>query len=167
MAVDTTPPRSKLIFIAAGICVATLIVLKFILDSYFVVETEKEVAEKVLTRAPVEIDALRKQQEALLRGGAMPIDRAIAAIAKQGRKADESIEARPSDDTGALVGWAELPNEVEEPKAKEIAASNKPSADTTPAENAAALPDKTVEGEKKGEGESAAEAGKGAAKKER
>lgn len=108
MATDQSPPRIQIIIRVAVITVATLVGLKFVFDSYFVQMTEEAAHDKLAK--PVELLKLREGEQKNLTSAAVPIKEAMAQVA--GGKRDESIAPQPSEDTGALSGWAKLPKAV-------------------------------------------------------
>jgi mono/diheme cytochrome c family protein len=62
-----------------------------------------------VARAPVpadEYDLAKKEQEAALNDGAMPIAQAMAELATKPRSELADIEPRPSEDESALNGWS-------------------------------------------------------------
>jgi hypothetical protein len=52
------------------------------------------------------LEAVRRQEQAKLAGGVVPIVQAMAAIAKSGRAASPKLAAQPSDDLSPMSGWA-------------------------------------------------------------
>lgn len=113
MAIDNTPPRLKLIVTIAAITVVTLIGVNFALVSYFSVMTDAAQREKI---APTtEKDEQKKAEELALTKAAMPLDEAMALIAKGERP--EAIAPHPSDDLGPVTGWSKMPRPAPQPHA--------------------------------------------------
>lgn len=106
--IDNTPPRIRLLVTLVVISVVTLVGLKFALDSYFIATTEQAVRD---AQKPVNTEVLQQhEQEAKAFAGAkVPLDQAVAQIAKGDRA---GVEPQPSDDTGSLSGWSKLPKPV-------------------------------------------------------
>jgi hypothetical protein len=104
MATDNTPPRLRLIATIAVIVVITLIGIDFVLKGYYAMMTDEAQREKL---APLTArDDQRKVEAASLAGAAVPLDQAMAQL-KTSR--GDLIEPKPSDDMGAMTGWAKLP----------------------------------------------------------
>jgi hypothetical protein len=104
MAIDNTPPRLRLIVTIAVIVIVTLLGLNFVFESYYAIMTDQARLEKL---APTTAkDEQRTAEAAALTSGKMPIAQAMAQL--KGPRA-ESIEPKPSDDVGAMTGWAKLP----------------------------------------------------------
>lgn len=104
MATDDSPPKNRLIATLALVSLCTLVVLKFILTSYFNEMVEADKREK-LTK-PEELIAIRAEQNKNLKSSPIPIDQAMQDIEK-GRP--DLVVPHQSDDTGPLLGWAKLP----------------------------------------------------------
>jgi len=51
------------------------------------------------------LQAVRNEERARLTTGAMPIDKAMEALAQRGRNAFPTLAARPSEDLSAMSGW--------------------------------------------------------------
>lgn len=107
MSTDNSQPRIKLIFTVIVISVTTLVGLKFVFDSYFIHETEAAHHEKLVT--PEQVAKQHEVEAAAFAGAVMPIEQAMAAVAKDRPAA---IAPQPSDDTGALSGWARAPHPI-------------------------------------------------------
>jgi hypothetical protein len=114
MAIDNTPPRLKLIVTIAVITVVTLISLDFVFRSYYAMMTDEASREKV---APTrDKDDQLKAEQAALTNAAMPIDQAMAQIAK-GQRPD-IITPQPSEDLAPMTGWSKLPKPAPTPLPK-------------------------------------------------
>lgn len=114
MAVDTTPPRLKLIATIAVITVVTLICLDFVFKSYYGMMTDEAQREK---SAPLrDREDQQKAEQAALTNAAMPIDQAMSQLAKGTRP--ESISPQQSEDLGAMTGWGKLPKPAPTPLPK-------------------------------------------------
>lgn len=106
MAIDNTPPRLKLIVTIAVITVITLVAIDFVTKSYYAMMTDEAKHEKI---APTrDKDEQMKAEQTALTGAAMPVDQAMAQIAKGARP--EAITPQASDDVGAVTGWSKLPH---------------------------------------------------------
>ena len=106
MAIDNTPPRLKLIVTIAVITVITLVAIDFATKSYFAMMTDEAKHEKI---APTrDKDEQMKAEQAALTGASMPIDQAMAQVAKGTRP--EAITPNASDDVGPVTGWSKLPH---------------------------------------------------------
>lgn len=105
MATDNTPPRLKLIVTIAVITIVTLIGLDFVFRGYMAFMNDMAVREKAAP--PADLLAQHAAEKALFAKAKLPLDQAIAQVSKGARP--ESISPRPSDDTGAMVGWSKLP----------------------------------------------------------
>jgi hypothetical protein len=70
-----------------------------------------EVVHGALTSAPLDVEllALRKEEQAKLGSGRMPIDEAMHALAQRGRGAFPLLAVKPSDDLSAMSGWVHRP----------------------------------------------------------
>jgi hypothetical protein len=55
------------------------------------------------------LEAVRREEQALLTSGRMPIDRAMQAIAERGRSASSQLAVQPSSDLSAMSGWIHRP----------------------------------------------------------
>ncbi|MEO8797132.1 MAG: hypothetical protein ABI551_04540 [Polyangiaceae bacterium] len=107
MATDQSPPRIKIILAVGIATVATLVLLKPVLDSYYS-ETMEEVRKEKLV-APEELDALHAEEaRKLTTAPAIPIDQAMAELAQKGRLSMAVVTPTQSSDTGALIGWQHL-----------------------------------------------------------
>lgn len=105
MAIDNTPPRLKLIMTIAVITVITLIGIDFVLKSYYGYMTEDAQRGKLAPTAAR--DEQHKAEAAALAGAAMPLDQAMAQLAKGTRT--DLVTPEPSDDVGPLTGWSKMP----------------------------------------------------------
>jgi hypothetical protein len=107
MAIDNTPPRLRLIGTIAVIVIITLISLDFVFKSYYAYMTDEAQREKL---APTtDKTDQRAAEAAALSGAKLPIDQAMAQIAKGTRS--ELVEPKPSEDLGPMTGWSKLPKQ--------------------------------------------------------
>jgi hypothetical protein len=105
MAIDNSPPRLKLITTIGVITVVTLFGLNFVLESYYAYMSDEAMRAKI---APTTDRARQHEAEqAALTNAQLPIDQAIAQLAREGRA--ELISPRQSDDVAAMTGWSNLP----------------------------------------------------------
>ena len=112
MAIDNTPPRLKLIATFAVITVVTLVGIDFVLKSYYGMMTDEAIHEKL---APTtEKDNPAKAEQTALTGATVPIDQAMAQVAKGARP--EAITPQPSEDVAAMTGWSKLPKPAPTPQ---------------------------------------------------
>jgi len=108
MAIDNTPPRLRLIGTIAVIAIITLISLDFVFKSYYAYMTDEAQREKL---APTtEKYDQREAEAAAFSGAKLPIDKAMAQIAKGTR--GDLVEPKPSEDMGAMTGWSKLPKQL-------------------------------------------------------
>lgn len=108
MAIDTTPPRLKLIVTIAVIVVVTLVGLDFVLKSYYAYMSDDAARGKL---APtLELAEQYKAEQTELTSAVMPIDKAMAEIASGTRA--EIIAPKQSDDMGPMSGWTKLQKTV-------------------------------------------------------
>jgi len=107
MATDDSPPRHKLIFIYAGVCVALLIGLKLTLDWYFLDMTEGERARTVgvVDKYASPIGRQRAAEATKLDDAPTSIEAAMHALEERGRVATDAVAPTPSSDQGAVAGW--------------------------------------------------------------
>jgi len=111
MAIDNTPPRLRLIVTIAVIVVITLVGLDFVFKSYYAFMSDEAVREKL---APLkDREELHAAEKASLTSAKMPLDQAMAELAKGNRA--ELIEPKPSEDLGPMTGWSKLPKAVPQP----------------------------------------------------
>ena len=112
MAIDNTPPRLKLIVTIAAITVITLVAISFATQSYYAMMTDEARHEKI---APTrDKDEQVKAEATALTGAAVPIDQAMAQIAKGTRP--DSITPTASEDLGPVTGWSKLPKPAPVPQ---------------------------------------------------
>ena len=105
MATDNTPPRLRLIVTIAIIVVITLVGLDFVFKSYYAYMSDEAYREKM---APTrERDESRAAEQTSLTSGKVPIEQAMAQVAKGAR--DSFIEPRQSDDIAPMTGWSKMP----------------------------------------------------------
>lgn len=114
MAIDNTPPRLKLIITIAVITVVTLIGVDIALKSYFAYMADMAQREKLAPTTA--LDEHKKQEEAALKGAAIPVDQAMAQLAK-GTRAD-LITPQQSEDLGPMTGWSKSPKPAPTPEPK-------------------------------------------------
>jgi hypothetical protein len=110
MAHDTSDTRNRTIITGAIVTVLFLVAVKFILNSYFIQITEATAKEKLAT--PELLIKQREAEKKALSSGPMPIDVAMAEIARGrdvARTGGQDITPRPSDDLSALTGWSKMP----------------------------------------------------------
>jgi hypothetical protein len=108
MAIDNTPPRLKLIVTIAAITVITLIGISFATQSYYAYMSDEAKHEKI---APTrDKDEQHKAEATAFNQAGMPIDQAMAQIAKGARP--EAITPTPGapEDVGPMTGWSKLPH---------------------------------------------------------
>lgn len=123
MAIDNTPPRLKLITTIAVITVVTLISLDFVFKSYYAMMTDEAAREKI---APTrDREELRKAEQVAFTNASIPIDQAMAQLAKGTRP--EIIAPQPSEDLSPMTGWSKLPKPAPTPMPK---APEPPASDT-------------------------------------
>lgn len=112
MAIDNTPPRLKLIVTIAAITVITLIAISFATQSYYAMMTDEARHEKI---APTrDKDDQVKAEATALTGASVPIDQAMAQVAKGTRP--DAITPTASEDLGPMTGWAKLPKPAPVPQ---------------------------------------------------
>jgi hypothetical protein len=120
---DDTPPRNRVIFTYTILAVMTLFGLKYVFDSYMDVSRRGIRLEHVTeSRASQTLEEYREAQHGQLARGPMPIERAIAELGRQDRRAFPLIRPTASDDRAALEGWTQLPRmqpEAEAPAPEE------------------------------------------------
>lgn len=111
MAIDNTPPRLRLIVTIAIIVVITLVGLDFVFKSYYAYMSDEAAREKL---APTrERDESRTAEQTSLTSGKVPIEQAMAQVAKGSR--DVLIEPRQSDDIAPMSGWSKMPKPTPQP----------------------------------------------------
>jgi hypothetical protein len=111
MATDNTPPRLRLIVTIAIIVVITLVGLDFVFKSYYAYMSDEAQREKL---APTrERDDSRTAEQTSLTSGKVPIEQAMAQVAKGSR--DVFIEPRQSDDIAPMSGWSKMPKATPQP----------------------------------------------------
>lgn len=112
MAIDNTPPRLRLIVTIAIIVVITLVGLDFVFKSYYAYMSDEATREKL---APTrERDDSRTAEQTSLTSGKVPIEQAMAQVAKGAR--DVLIEPRQSDDIAPMSGWSKMPKPTPQPQ---------------------------------------------------
>lgn len=114
MAIDNTPPRLNLIVTIAAITVITLVAISFATQSYYAMMTDEARHEKI---APTrDKDDQTKAETTALTGAAVPLDQAMAQIAKGARP--DAITPTASEDLGPMTGWSKLPKPAPVPQPK-------------------------------------------------
>jgi hypothetical protein len=122
MATDKSEPRIALILKVALFAVVLLVGVHAALTTYFDFALQGEELRKFGESKPVGLMSLREAEKERLGGGAMPIEKAMDELVRQGRKnAGSEFTPLPSKDLSALAGWSKMPAEV--PTAMMIAAS--------------------------------------------
>lgn len=111
MATDNSPPRLKLIVTIGVITIVTLVGLNFVLNSYYAIMSDEAQTEK--QQQPVALQEHRQAEQAALTGAKMPIDQAMAQLAKGNREG--LVTPQQSDDLGPMTGWSKLPKHAPEP----------------------------------------------------
>jgi hypothetical protein len=113
MATDKSEPRTGLIF---QIGIGSIIVLGAVhtaLTSYFDHIASAEEYRKVGSMKSESLVNMRADEKQRLTSGAMPIDKAMQALATKGRmNASPDIMPSASKDVAPLQGWSKLPGEV-------------------------------------------------------
>ncbi len=107
MAFDKSGTRNRVILIVAFGTVIGLGALKFVFDSYFISMAEASAQEKLAS--PEALIRLREEEKKALDSAPIPIDQAMARVAAGREGAGAAIAPQPSDDLGAMKGWAQLP----------------------------------------------------------
>jgi hypothetical protein len=105
MAIDNTPPRLKLIITIAVITVITLVGIDFVLRGYYAYMSDE--AQRLKLAPTTALNEHHAAEKAALAGAAMPIDQAMAQLAKGTRT--DLVTPQPSDDLGPMTGWSKLP----------------------------------------------------------
>ncbi|AKU97703.1 hypothetical protein AKJ09_04367 [Labilithrix luteola] len=111
MATDNSPPRIKLIVTIGVITIVTLAGLNLVLNSYYAMMSDE--AQTAKRSAPVALEEHQKAEQAALTGAKMPIDQAMAQLAKGNREG--LVTPQQSDDLGPMTGWSKLPKHAPEP----------------------------------------------------
>jgi hypothetical protein len=145
MATDKSPVRFALIVKVGAIAIATLIVLRVALESYFDHFVQLEEHHKVGEAKPESLMSLRADEAQRLATGSMPIEAAMQTLAKRGRMAmSPEIAPTASRDVGPLAGWVKMPSEVPAPMEAAADAGAAPKATAEAADAATdAAPSKT------------------------
>lgn len=127
MAIDNTPPRLRLIVTIAIIVVITLVGLDFVLRGYYAYMSDMATREKL---APLrDRDEQHKAEQASFGAAKLPIDQAMAQVAKGTRA--EAITPKPSEDMGPMTGWSKMPKQPPLPApASPLGATGLPGHDT-------------------------------------
>jgi PAB1-binding protein PBP1 len=97
-------------FVYMGAALGTIAAL-FVGQIWYASYIDVAVVHAPNTDAPMDgkLEAVRAQEQARLEGGAVSIEKAMAAIAKQGRSASPKLASQPSEDLSAMSGWAHTP----------------------------------------------------------
>jgi hypothetical protein len=113
MATDKSEPRVGLIFRIGLLVIVLLVSIRGALISYFDNIAHAEEQRKVGEAVPEALIALRADEDQRLKGGAMPIDKAMQDLAAHGRMAaSPDIMPSASRDFGPMQGWSKMPGEV-------------------------------------------------------
>jgi hypothetical protein len=113
MATDKSEPRVGLIFRIGLLVIVLLVGIRGALISYFGNIASAEEQRKFGEVVPEALNNLRADEEQRLKGGAMPIDKAMQDLAARGRMAaSPDIVPSASKDLGPLQGWSKMPGEV-------------------------------------------------------
>ncbi|MCL2724903.1 MAG: hypothetical protein FWD69_10760 [Polyangiaceae bacterium] len=105
MATDNSPPRLKLLVTIGVITVVTLVALNLVLRGYYAHMSDEARHAKM---APTTgLDDHRKSEMAILAGSKVPMDQAMAQLARGQR--DNLIAPQQSDDLGPMTGWSKAP----------------------------------------------------------
>ena len=101
----------KEISVCLGTALATAAGL-FTLQLWYSSYLDVAVIHGQLSNVPLDakLEAVRKEEHTKLTSGAMPIDKAMEALAQRGRNAFPKLAARPSDDLSAMSGWVRKPS---------------------------------------------------------
>jgi len=113
MAIDKSEPKVGLIFRIGLLVVGLLIVIRALLNSYFVEIASAEESRKFGQVVPQALIDLRADEEQRLTGGPMPVAQAMQAIVARGRMgASPDIMPSASRDLAPMQGWSKLPGVV-------------------------------------------------------
>ena len=116
MAFDKSEPRVGLIFQIGLFAGVILVGTRGALVSYFDNITSAEQHRKIGETVPAALINLRADEDQRLKGGPMPVDKAMEAIVAHGRMgASPDIMPSASKDLGPMQGWMKMPNEVPAP----------------------------------------------------
>lgn len=80
--------------------------------SYFDNIAHAEEQRKVGEAVPEALISLRADEDQRLKGGAMPIEKAMQDLAARGRMASPDITPSASRDFAPMQGWSKMPGEV-------------------------------------------------------
>lgn len=134
MAHDKTPERNNLILFYGVLSVVTLVSLGFVLRSYFTTQSEREESLQIAKTPIAKRDAIKAAQLKQLESGPVPIEQAMQELAAHGRDGIPLIKPEPSNNTGALEGWANL-------RLKPVVPQDVAAAAEAAAQHGGALPD--------------------------
>ncbi len=113
MATDGSQPKIKAIIIIAVVSIATLVVMRGTLFSYFNQQMGGELREKVLEAPTLQLDKLRLQVAKNFADAPVPLAKAIEIYVARGRGGlGETVEPKQSDDNAPLIGWTQRPQSV-------------------------------------------------------
>jgi hypothetical protein len=107
MATDKSEPRIGLIIKVALVVIATLLILRAVLTSYFDQLLQAEQNRKIVAAKPEALTSLRAEEQDRLRNGPLPIDQAMHELATKGRGPD--FMPVVSRDIAPLQGWVRMP----------------------------------------------------------
>jgi hypothetical protein len=120
MAMDNTPPRTRLIALYTAVAVGTLVMLKPAFDAYYDWTLRRATTTRLESTHDLNQveEAKASWAEALSDEQGMPIERAFAELDRQGRLAFPAIRPQPAAamDLDPLRGWSQLPREVTAPQ---------------------------------------------------
>lgn len=115
MALDNTQPKVGAIAQVAVLAIVTLLVTRGALLVYFDGMAQAEEYRKWGSLPPEALNSLRADETQRLSSGAMPIDKAIQAMATKGRMAaspDITPATSAARDLAPLQGWTRMPAQV-------------------------------------------------------
>jgi hypothetical protein len=112
MATDKSEPRNGIIAKVAVVAIATLVVVRAGLVTYFDRIASAEEHRKLGEAKPAALLGLREDEKARLYSGPLPIDKAMQQIAAKGRQASPEISPTASKDLAPLQGWVRMPAQV-------------------------------------------------------
>jgi hypothetical protein len=100
----------KELFVGLGTALATLAGL-LVLQLWYASFLDVAVVHGDLgdVQMAAKLEAVRNAEHAKLTSGAMPIEKAMAALARDGRAAFPQLAAQPSGDLSAMSGWIHKP----------------------------------------------------------
>jgi hypothetical protein len=107
MATDNSEPRIGMIVGIGLLSIVTLLGLRMLFQSYFIMVTEEEQQAKIFGKPAVELQRLRDEERQRLTSGSVSIDQAVRAFSSGSRPA--GLSPMPSTDWAALQGWSQRP----------------------------------------------------------